>query len=114
MASTSHTLTEEQYQKVKHLIEQEDKKYLALEDFVGGIVFFRTVTTYYVGSVEKISGNFMVLSDASWIPDTGRYYDFIKGTPDSNLEVEPIGNTMVNIDTIIDIQSYGKLLTEQE
>ena len=114
MSSTSHTLTEEQFQKVKHLIEQEDKKYLALEDFVGGIVFVRTITIYYVGRVEKISGKFMALSEASWIPDTGRYMNFIQGNPDSSLEVEPIGNTLLNIDTIIDIQSYGELFTKQK
>lgn len=110
----THQLTDEEYEKVKHLLDREEKKYEALEDFLGGIVFVRTVTHYYTGRVKKIAGNFLVLEDAAWIADTGRFGNFMANTPQESLEVEPMGDTMVNIETIVDISPYKTLLTIQK
>lgn len=112
--SKTYTLTQDEYDQVKHLIEKDSKQYSALEDFIGGGVFIRTVTMYYTGKVEKIAGKFLVLSQAAWIADTGRFNDFIQGKPTSALEVEPMGDTMINIDTITDISSYSNMFTSQK
>ena len=106
-------MTKEQYEKVKHLIETEEKKFEAIEDLVGGVVFIRTVTHYYTGRLVKISGCFAILEDAAWIGDTGRFSNFLKGEKDSNLEVEPMGKRAININAIIDIGSFPNVLTDQ-
>src|SRR3990167_3326487 len=107
-------ITTEQYEKVKHLIEKEERKYESLEDMKGGIVFIRTVTHYYTGRIKNIAGQFIHLEDACWIADTGRLADFIKGTPTSGLETEPMGETFINIDSIIDISPYSQLFLVQK
>tara|TARA_R100001480_G_scaffold7322_2_gene14914 strand:+ start:229 stop:561 length:333 start_codon:yes stop_codon:yes gene_type:complete len=54
---------------------------------IGQTYMFRTVTHIIVGVVEDVGDKEIVLSEASWIPDTGRYHNFIK---DGTLEeVEP-------------------------
>ena len=60
-----------------------------------------TVTFYMVGKVEKIiAGKFIKLSDASWIPVSGRFMQCIKnGCID---EVEPVGDCFVNIESAVD------------
>ena len=100
----SINLTNEQLERVRKFLEDEVKKYSALDDYVGHNVFIRTVTMYYTGHVEKISGKFMILSGAAWVADTGRFSDALKTGNVS--EVEPMGDTMVNIDSIIDISSW--------
>jgi len=107
-------ITKEEYEKVKHLIEKENRKYESLEDMKGGIVFIRTVTFYYTGRIKNIVGQFIHLEDACWIPDTGRFANFMQGTPTDTLETEPMGETFVNIDSVIDISPYKQLFLEQK
>jgi len=100
-----YTLTKDEYDKVKHLLDTElpEVKYRKVTDFIGKNVFIRTVTMFYTGHVEAIDGKFVVLSQAAWIADTGRFADFIAGNPTSAMEVEPMGDTMVNLDAVLDM-----------
>lgn len=62
--------------------------------------FIRTVTYHLVGRVKKICGKFLILCDASWVADSGRFMNAIR---DGKLdEVEPVGVAYVNIDSIVD------------
>lgn len=54
---------------------------------VGSSVFIRTVTSFFTGTIVEISGDYLRLSNAAWIADTGRFSDFLK-TGLAN-EVEP-------------------------
>lgn len=67
---------------------------------IGEKYFIRTVTYHTVGRVKNIIGNFLILEDSSWIADSGRFMNAIKeGTLN---EVEPTGETILNIETIVD------------
>lgn len=44
---------------------------------VGEKVFIRTVTLYYTGEITAITGNWITLSTAAWIADTGRFHQFL-------------------------------------
>lgn len=72
---------------------------------IGDKIFVRTVTHYLTGRVKKIVGKFLVLSDAAWIADTGRFMEFIeKGNIN---EVEPVTcDVIVNTDTIVDAYAW--------
>ena len=70
------------------------------EDFIGKKIFVRTVTYHLVGRVEKIVGNLVFLSDASWIADSGRFRQFIKNGALN--EVEPVGDWFFNLSTVVD------------
>ncbi len=53
----------------------------------GTKVFVRTLTNFYTGQVVKITRSWIVLKDAAWIADTGRFANALK---DGLLnEVEP-------------------------
>lgn len=55
---------------------------------VGKAYLIRTVTMYYVGRVTKVGDTHIVLSDASWVADTGRYSTALAKGPDALVEVE--------------------------
>ena len=68
---------------------------------VGQSYFIRTATYHCTGRVKAIQSHFLILEDAAWIADSGRFNEAIN---DGKLsEVEPVNVEMgVNIDSIID------------
>jgi hypothetical protein len=56
---------------------------------IGTQYFLRTVTHAHVGTVVEVTANEIVLMDASWIADTKRFSQFVHGTPEDGIEVEP-------------------------
>ena len=56
---------------------------------VGQKVFIRTVTHHYVGVVEEILEMGVVLKQAAWVADDGRFSTCARGVWDSRSEVEP-------------------------
>jgi hypothetical protein len=77
-------------------------------NLVGKAFFFRTVTYHLVGQVEQQIGDFVKLSDASWIADSGRFADAIsKGTLN---EVEPVGDCWINLSSVTDFFPWNHSL----
>jgi len=69
--------------------------------FVAGSTWFiRTVTYHLVGVVTGRYEHFLTLKDASWVADSGRFTQAIKEGKLS--EVEPVGEAVVNLDSIVD------------
>ncbi len=68
---------------------------------IGKNYFIRTVTMHQLGKVKAISKNEILLEQASWIADDGRFHQFLKnGEID---EIEPfVDDVMVNRRSIID------------
>lgn len=77
---------------------------------IGKCYFIRTVTLYQVGRVVAISGQFLKLEDASWIADTGRFSAALKSGEFS--EIEPVGESYINISSIIDSFPWPHKLPE--
>lgn len=73
---------------------------------IGEAYFFRTVTYHTVAKIKKIVGNFLVLEEASWIADSGRFGEFIndgKVYESTSSEVEPIDvSVILNVNSIVD------------
>lgn len=60
---------------------------------IGKSYYVRTVTHHYVGKLVGLNENEMLLENASWVADSGRWHDALKnGTLD---EVEPFVNPVV-------------------
>lgn len=76
---------------------------------VGEKVFIRTVTYHLTGKIKAHVGKFLVLEDAAWIADSGR---FMAAINDGTLnEVEPVKcDVRVNIDTIVDVYEWAHAL----
>lgn len=60
---------------------------------VGQSYLIRTVTHYYTGRLTAVNDAELLLSDAAWIADTGRYANSVKSGALS--EVEPVEGPLV-------------------
>lgn len=80
---------------------------------IGKPYFIRTVTYFCTGRVKDIVGQFLVLDEAAWIADTGRFSDALaKGVMS---EVEPIeGEMFVNTNSITDAFPWGHKLPREQ
>lgn len=81
---------------------------------LGKYYFIRTVTMYLVGELRMITEKELVLKNASWVADMGRFHDALK-IGELN-EVEPfINDVILNRGSIIDATEWThKLPTEQK
>ena len=72
---------------------------------LGQSYFIRTVTMHYTGRLKYLDAHVMVLSDAAWIADSGRFYDALKtGTLN---EVEPFpSEVIVSLGGVIDVSEW--------
>ena len=80
---------------------------------IGKPYFIRTVTYFATGRVKNIVGQFLVLEEAAWIADTGRFSDAMaKGVMN---EVEPIeGEMFVNTGSITDAFPFNHKLPREQ
>ena len=72
---------------------------------IGKAIVIRTVTMIQTGILKEVGKKELVLTDASWIADTGRFGEFLKEGPISDsAEVEPFpdGEVFVGRGAIID------------
>lgn len=91
-----------------------DKEYSDSAPYIIGEKYLiRTVTYYYIGILKSVHEHELVLSSASWIADTGRYFDALKkGTLN---EVEPIiGNAIIGRGALIDAVIWGHKTPEEQ
>ena len=80
---------------------------------VGEQYLIRTVTLYYTGRVKQITPQELVLEEAAWIPDTGRFYDCLKEGKFN--EVEPfIDDAIVSRTAIVDATKWGHKLPSSQ
>lgn len=73
---------------------------------VGRNYFIRTVTHYYTGKLTAIVGQWLVLDDASWIADTGRFHDFLKDGKCNEYE-SFVSTVRVPLSGVIDITDWN-------
>lgn len=80
---------------------------------VGKSYLIRTVTMHYTGRLIEITDSDIVLEQAAWIADTGRYTNSLK---DGNLlEVEPYPDRVaVNRDVIVDFAEWKHKLPRDQ
>lgn len=66
----------------------------------GDKLFLRTVTYHLVGEVAQVKGDWIRLTEASWVADSGRFHVALR---DGTLsEVEFVGDAYVNTATVVD------------
>lgn len=80
---------------------------------IGKAYLFRLVTNYWTGRVVKVLSGEIVITEAAWIPDTGRYADCVaKGTPE---EVEPVdGPVILNRSAVIDAVEWPHTMPRKQ
>lgn len=70
---------------------------------IGKNYFIRTVTMIIVGKLEEVLDNELLLSDAAWVADTGRFSDTLKKGESNINEIEPFpAEVIIGRNSIID------------
>lgn len=76
---------------------------------VGASVFIRSVTHYYTGRIALLTKDEIVLTDAAWIADTGRFSEALRSG--TLAEVEPFHSPVsVGRGAIIDVTEWPHAL----
>ena len=72
---------------------------------IGKNYLIRTVTQFHTGKLKAIYDQELVLSDAAWITDTGRFFNFLdKGVA---AEIEPfVDDVIISRAAIVDATEF--------
>lgn len=77
-----------------------------LDDLLGESIIVRTVTHYYTGRLAGYDEHWLILDDAAWIADTGRWSTAL-ATGKLN-EIEPYPNkTFVATGAVVDLSAWA-------
>jgi hypothetical protein len=69
---------------------------------IGSPYFIRTVTHHHTGRLVEVTEHELVLEDAAWIADSGRFADAIVSGSFSEVEPFPDGQVIIGRSAIID------------
>ena len=69
---------------------------------IGEVYLIRTVTMIDTGRVVEVNENEVVLEDAAWIADTGRFADALLSAEFSEVEPFPDGEVIIGRGSIVD------------
>ena len=69
---------------------------------IGKIYLIRTVTMIDTGVLVAVTPQELVLEDAAWIPDTGRFSDALKSLKFDEVEPFPDGRVIIGRGAVID------------
>ena len=107
-------VSDETWEKIKEVVQKDNESFElnTMDDFIGKKLFIRTVTYHMTGKVKARIGNFFHLVNAAWIADSGRFMDAIK-KGELN-EVEPVGEALININSIVDMFIWKHELPKEQ
>ncbi len=81
----------------------------AAHKLVGKLVCVASCVSYFTGRLVAIDGTFLTLSEAAWVPDTGRMNEFF-ADPTKAKEIEPLFcNQIIPLMSIVFMTEIPKL-----
>lgn len=99
--------------EISKLLTGDESCVSAFPEPVGQNIFVRTVTMYYLGRIKTVCGQWLTLEDASWVPDTGRFADFLKDGKAN--EVEPFQKDVhISLSSVIDVTRFDHRLPREQ
>jgi hypothetical protein len=83
---------------------------------IGKSVIVRSVTHYYTGRLARVAGGFLILENAAWIADAGRWATTLEQGVESLKEIEPfpVGEVFVALGGVIDIAEWQHELPREQ
>jgi hypothetical protein len=81
---------------------------------IGANYLIRTVTMIDTGRLVRVTEHELVLEDAAWIADTGRYADALQSGDFNEVEPFPDGQVIVGRGAIIDAVKIPKVPRDQK
>lgn len=99
--------------KTAEHVRQEMEAIRADPFVIGKAYLVRTVTMIVTGRVVRVVNGLLVLEDAAWIADTGRFSDALKTGVLS--EIEPAeGQVLVGLGAIVDVYEWNHELPREQ
>jgi hypothetical protein len=86
----------------------------SLERYINAAVFIRTVTHHYTGALIAYDAHWIVLHDAAWIADDGRFADFLKTGEAREVEPYPDGPVLIGVGAVLDISFFTHPLPRKQ
>ena len=77
---------------------------------VGQNYLIRTVTHYYTGTLVRVTAQELVLQDAAWIADTGRFAQALESGDLLEVEPFPVGEVILGRGAVVDASRWGSAL----
>lgn len=97
----------------KKKISAKSKKSAAKEPYeVGQAYFIRGVTNYYTGRLVQVTPTDLVLAEAAWIADTGRFGAALKSGEFNEVEPYP-GAVIIPRGSIADASPWAHALPRE-
>jgi hypothetical protein len=87
-------------------------KNIGVESLIGKAIIVRTVTHYYTGRLVGVTPTDLVLDDAAWIADTGRWAAALATGALSEVEPYP-GRCWVSRGAIVDVSPWAHALPRE-
>lgn len=81
---------------------------------IGAVYLIRTVTMIDVGRVVAVSKQYVILEDATWVADTGRFSDALKSCNFSETEPFPDGQVILSTGSIIDAVKVNSVIRSRK
>lgn len=81
---------------------------------IGMPYLIRTVTMIDIGRVVDVTAQEIVLEDAAWVADTGRFADALKSCNFNEVEPFPDGRVIINRASVIDAVRIDKINRSQK
>ena len=81
---------------------------------VGEAVFVRTVTMHYTGRLSRVTAGELVLEDAAWIADSGRFHNALMKGVLNEVEPFPAGQVVVPRGGVIDVSRWNHALPREQ
>jgi hypothetical protein len=81
---------------------------------IGQNYFIRTVTHHHTGTLVAVTDKELVLENAAWIADDGRFTQALQTGDFNEVEMFPKGQVIVGRGALIDACIIPKLPTEQK
>ena len=81
---------------------------------IGKPYLIRTVSMIDTGRIVEVSATEIILEDASWIADTGRFSDALKSCNFNEVEPFPDGRVIINRSSVIDACKIEKIQRSQK
>ena len=82
---------------------------------IGKNVIVRTVTMIYTGRLISVTDSDFILNECSWIPETGRYMDFVENGNVNECEPYPSElDVFINRGSLLDMCELKKSLPRSQ
>ena len=81
---------------------------------VGKNYFFRMATYFYTGKLVAVAANELVIEDAAWIAETGRFMEALKTGDFSEVEPYPAGKVILGRGALVDASRFDHDLPREQ